>query len=185
MAHLLNFICIAFGVTFLLLHPAPAWSASRKAKVSIPFTATVRSPFDNEDVKITGHLSVSTTISLPNDPSDPTLSSTSVLPKITAIARPAPDVTAIGQTFGLPYVVKGTSRLTYYWPITPTRITHTIELRVYPPPSSLPGPLSRLWLLQYRVDYGVNGQVTSMDATMVPVPDPDSESCSTVIEFCQ
>jgi hypothetical protein len=124
-------------------------------------------------------------MSLPSNASDPTVSLTSAPPKITAIAKPASDVTAIGQTFGLSYVVKGTSRLTYYWPITPTRITHTVELRLYPPPTSLAGPLFRLWLLQYRVDFGENGNVTSMDATMVPVPDPDSASCTTVVEVCQ
>ena len=175
MAHLLNHcICLTFGVTFLLLHPAPVWSASGKtsAKLSIPFTATVRSPFDNEDVKISGHLSVSTTISR-----------TSVPPKITAVAKPASDVTAIGQTFGLPFVVRGKSSLTYYWPFAPTRISHIIEVRLYPPPTSLPTPGFRLWLLQYRVDYGVDGQVTSTDATMLP--DPASGSCSAMIEVCQ
>jgi hypothetical protein len=173
--HIGPFGRVAFGVAFFVLFARTAWPAvpaRTTSKLSIPFSATVRSPFDNEDVDIAGHVLVTVTIIRTTDPF-----------KVSVTARLASDVTAVGKTTSLPFVAKGTSHLNYFWPSNPTRLTHTIPLHLYSPPSSVGSPVQRVWLLQYQVGYGAAGQVTSMDATMVP--DPASESCSTVVEVCQ
>ena len=165
-------VACAVGVIVLLRAPGPASADVAKAHLSIPFTATVRAPSDLEDVNISGHLNVDATIYLSSSPL-----------KIKAVARLAPDVTATGATFNIVYVVRGKGRFTNYWPFTPTRISHTMPLRLYSAGTSLNTPPFRLWLLQYGVNYAANGQVTSSDAAMVPDPAPGS--CSTVVEVCQ
>ncbi|HVO22915.1 MAG TPA: hypothetical protein VMW56_04740 [Candidatus Margulisiibacteriota bacterium] len=166
---------VACGLALLALSARTAWPqppAKTTSKLSIPFAATVPSPLGDEDVDIAGHLIVMVTILCTNTPC-----------KINVTARLASDVKAVGKTFGLPFIAKGTSHRSYLWPVNPTRLTSIIPLHLYPPPTSLRIPLQTVWLLQYQVSYDENGQVTSMEATMVP--GPPAGSCSTVVEVCQ
>lgn len=144
-----------------------------KTSVAIPFSGLVFDPDTNEDVLVAGSLLVKVTANIPNNPV-----------KITNRYKLGPDVSAVGQTSGAAYQVKGANTVKYFLPQNPVRyVVQHATFQLSPPTPIVPPSPVRTWQLQYQVEYDAAGQLASTQAILVAPPGPGA--CLTVATVCR
>jgi hypothetical protein len=144
-----------------------------RTSVAIPFAGRVFHPDTNENVLLAGSLRVRVSANLPNDPV-----------KVTNRYKLGTDVSAVGETSGATYRVRGADTVRYFVPSNPIRyVVQNATFQVIPPVPIAPGNPIRTWQLEYRVGYDAAGQLASTQAMIVDPPEPGA--CLDVARVCR
>src|SRR5262245_11500996 len=183
----------AFLVAATLLVPrvlAAYPTSPIKTKVTIPFAGVVQHPGTSENVAVSGALAVQSVVKytpgnpvFPNDPVYPP-----VPIKVTTGYKIAAGTTAIGQTSGASYTLKGTGKTQYFIPSNPVFPANPIRtvmqaavLHMLPNNPIVPGNPCKGFRLQYQVNFDDNGVMTGSAAAVVP---DSAAPCAPVASVC-
>jgi hypothetical protein len=184
-------LALPVAATLLVPRAVAAWPNNLiKTKVTIPFNGVLYHPATTEHVAVSGALAVQTVVKY--IPPSPILPENPIFPpvpvKVSTGYKIAPGTTAIGQTSGASYTLKGTGKTQYFVPANPVypgnpirTVTQAAVLHMFPSTPVLPNAPIKGFRLQYQINFDDNGVMTGSAAAVVP---DSSAPCAPVASVC-